>query len=61
MQVTRVHKKRVALMHLETNIYIGVKSLEEAVAGEARGGACIKWSTKYLITMEGRSKGYIIL
>jgi hypothetical protein len=44
-------------MHLEINIYIGVKSLEEVVAGEARGGVYIKWSTRYLITMEGRLEG----
>lgn len=40
MHLTRVHKKGVALMHLETNI--GVKSLEEVVAGEAHGSVHIE-------------------
>jgi hypothetical protein len=50
-----IHASDEALMHFETNI--GVKSLEEAVAREARGGVHIKWSTRYLIAIKGRLVG----
>ena len=44
-----------ALMQFKTNI--GEKSLKEAVAGKARGGIHIIWSTRYLIAMKGRLVG----